>query len=176
MNERGADVDAPRGKMKGVNVAMRYVETASGEIIEGNRAADIRRFARSIWVFIGKERTPPATWGSADIKTKEYYCREMRNLFEELGLCDLDWKAEQIATDNYPSWRATWTKQNSEKKPDTDLAVPVSKHNANAKRLRCDSTKVDSKRKKMADGIVEHDTPVEVRNGGLKIFPLSNCW
>jgi len=31
--------------------------------------------------------------------------------FPELGLCELDWKAEQIATDNYPSWHTTWSKQ-----------------------------------------------------------------
>jgi hypothetical protein len=36
------------------------------------------------------------------------YCLEMCSCFPELKLCDLDWKAEQIATDNYPSWHSTW--------------------------------------------------------------------
>lgn len=52
--------------------------------------------------------TPPATWGSADLKTREVYCQEMCNKFEELGLCGVNWKAEQIATDNYPLWCTTW--------------------------------------------------------------------
>src|SRR6266581_3116192 len=28
----------------------------------------------------------------------------MRCRFSELGLCEFDWKAEQLATDNYPNW------------------------------------------------------------------------
>lgn len=30
----------------------------------------------------------------------------MRQHFPELRLCENDWKADQIASDNYPSWRA----------------------------------------------------------------------
>lgn len=71
------------------------------------RASEIRRFARSIWVLLGKQGTPPATWGAADVETRRMYCLEMCSRFPELKLCDLDWKAEQIATDNYPSWHST---------------------------------------------------------------------
>ncbi|KAF8221292.1 hypothetical protein L208DRAFT_1190732, partial [Tricholoma matsutake] len=100
------------GKIKGVNILMWYVETASSEIIDGNQVSDIWQFAHSIWVLIANQnKIPPATWGSADIKTKEGYYEAMHDLFEELSLCDLDWKVEQIAMDNYPSWWATWAKQ-----------------------------------------------------------------
>ena len=148
LNECGTGVEAPHGKIKGVNVTMRFVELTNGDTIDGNRAADIRRHARSIWVYMAKTGTPPATWGSADLKTKEFYCREMRNRFEELSFCDVDWKAEQIATDNYPSWRATWTKQ-QEKNETAKSLVQGSDGNTHVKRSRCDSTEFGLKRKRV---------------------------
>jgi hypothetical protein len=36
---------------------------------------------------------------------------EMASRFEELQYCDLNWKAEQIATDTFPGWKATWQKR-----------------------------------------------------------------
>ena len=90
--------------MQGINVAMRYIELEDGTVINGDRAGDIRKFARSIWVSFSKNGPPPAKWGLADVEMRKTYCREMGNRFPELKYCDLDWKAEQIATDNYPSW------------------------------------------------------------------------
>src|SRR3981081_1754145 len=69
VNECSTGVEVLHGKMKGVNVTMRFVEFASGGVIDGNRATDIRRHARSIWVYMANTGTPPATWGSADLKT-----------------------------------------------------------------------------------------------------------
>jgi hypothetical protein len=136
--------------MKGVNVTMRYVELASGKIIDGNRAANIRQYAWSTWVFMAKSGAPPATWGSADLKSREMYCREMTRTFEELGFCELDWKSKQIATDNYPSWRSTWAKQNQGKNQDVKPSVSESNPTTQVKRIRCESTKLDPKRKKLA--------------------------
>jgi hypothetical protein len=150
LNESGTDVDVPRGKMKGVNVTMRYIEMASGKIIDGNRATDMRRFAQSIWVYMAKAGTPPATWGSVDLKTREMYCKEMIHTFEELSFCDLDWKSEQIATDNYPSWRTTWTKQNQGKNQDVKpSSIPTTQVTTQVKHSQCESTKLDLKRKKL---------------------------
>ena len=119
---------------------MRYVEMASGKIIDGNRATDMRRFARSIWVYMAKAGTPPAMWGSADLKTREMYCKEMTHTFEELSFCDLDWKSEQIVTDNYPSWRMTWTKQNQEKNQDVKpSSIPMTQVMTQVKRSWCES-------------------------------------
>jgi hypothetical protein len=160
--ECGTDVDAPHGKKKGENVAMRFVETADGNMINGHRAESIRRHARSIWVYIAKGGTPPATWGSADLKTKELYCREMCNVFEELSLCNLDWKAEQIATDNYSSWHTTWVKQ-IEKSQLANPSGSGSDSNANVKRNRCESTKPSSKRKKV-EGVPE-SSELEIGKG-----------
>ena len=50
-----------------VNVAMRYVETERGDLIDGDRASEIRKFARAIWVSFGKRGRAPAKWGQADV-------------------------------------------------------------------------------------------------------------
>ncbi|KAF8804530.1 hypothetical protein BYT27DRAFT_7030727, partial [Phlegmacium glaucopus] len=102
-------VQRGRGRMaKGINVTMQYVEFEDGQMISGDRASEIRQFAQSIWVFLANKGAPPATWGTADMETRKLYCQEMCLCFPELRLCDLDWKAKQIATDNYPSWHNTW--------------------------------------------------------------------
>jgi hypothetical protein len=106
-NELSDNSSARRGRGRaamGINVSMRYVEYENGEIISGDRATEIRRFARSIWVLLGNKGSPPATWGTADIETRKLYSQEMCSHFPELKLCDLDWKSEQIGTDNHPSW------------------------------------------------------------------------
>jgi hypothetical protein len=146
---------AQRGRgraAKGINVSMRYVEFENGEMISGDRATEIRRFARSIWVLLGKKGTPPATWGTADIETRKLYSQEMCMRFPELKLCNLDWKAEQIATDNYPSWHNTWdcktAHQDLKIERDSSLA-PGS--GSQMKRVRGESKTVHSKRTKVKD-------------------------
>ncbi|KAF8806798.1 hypothetical protein BYT27DRAFT_7008766, partial [Phlegmacium glaucopus] len=97
---------------KGINVTMRYMEFEDGQMISGDRASEIRQFAcvqsSSIWVLLANKGAPPATWGATDMESRKLYCQEMCLHFPELRLCDLDWKAEQIATNNYPSWHNTW--------------------------------------------------------------------
>jgi hypothetical protein len=105
------DNSSRRGKTRasqGVNVAMRYVEEQDGTVVDGHRATEMRRYARLIWVHMAKEGGPPPSWGKADVKLSQAYCREMCQRFPELKLCNLDWKADQIATDNYPSWYKNW--------------------------------------------------------------------
>ena len=92
-----------------INVAMQYVKTKDGAVIDGDRATDICCFACTVWLSIAKNKSLPATWGQADIDVRQQYCNEMGSCFPKLRLCDLNWKAEQIATDNYPSWFNNWT-------------------------------------------------------------------
>ena len=101
-----------RGKTRasqGINVTMLYVENENGIAIDGHRAAEIRRYARLIWVHMSNNGELPTSWGKASVKLSQAYCREMRQRFSELALCELDWKADQIATDNYPSWYKNWS-------------------------------------------------------------------
>lgn len=125
-----------RGKSRasqGVNVAMRYVETDEGVVVDGHRCSEMRRLARSIWVHMANNGGLPTSWRKADVKLSQSYCREMCRKFPELRLCDLDWKADQIATDNYPSWYKNWMesiqkaggmKQEQEDQTLSDTGVP----------------------------------------------------
>jgi hypothetical protein len=46
-----------------INVAMWYAELEDGTIIDGDRAGEIQKFARSIWVSFAKKGPPPPKWG-----------------------------------------------------------------------------------------------------------------
>ena len=103
-----------RGKHRaaqGINVAMKYIEHEDGTVIDGFRAAEIRRYARSLWVQMALDDKLPATWSDADTTSLATYNESMAQRFKELRFCAADWKANLVATDNYPSWRHNWLKK-----------------------------------------------------------------
>lgn len=118
---------AARGKRRaaqGINVTMKYVELEDGTIVDGFRAAEIRRYARSLWVQLALDDKLPATWSDADATSLNYYSESMAQRFLEMRLCASDWKANLVATDNYPSWRHNWLKKkNKEGKRPSDSHV-----------------------------------------------------
>jgi hypothetical protein len=91
---------------KGVNVKMLYVVDINGNPIDGHKAGIMREAAREIWRHLSKAGKAPDQWKTdVPVDTADMYKFEMAHRFEELRLCDNGWKAEQIAVDNYPSWR-----------------------------------------------------------------------
>jgi hypothetical protein len=133
---------------------MLFVEDEDGKSIDGHRATEIRRIARSIWAEFAKKGRAPKSWCKADMSTAQEYNREMRRFFPELRFCEFDWKAEQIAIENYPSWyqHHSKDKERSLKRESVDIildsdsadeAVPV-----HAKRSRSDAGPQTTKRKK----------------------------
>lgn len=130
-----------------VNVTMQYVELEDGTAIDGDRASEIRKFARAIWVSLGKRGLAPAKWGQAVVETRKEYCHEMNLRFPELRFCDLDWKSDLVATDNYPSWYNTWSSKLKEIKHENEEGI-INK-SAQSKRSRKPSTQSASKRKKV---------------------------
>ena len=106
VNEPLTTGDKGRGPM-GTNVTLRYVEDEHGTVIDGFRGGEMRKFARSIWGQLAKAGKAPRSWGKAELDVAAHYRREMRRRFPELGLCEYDWKADQLATDNYPNWAST---------------------------------------------------------------------
>ncbi|KAF8806943.1 hypothetical protein BYT27DRAFT_7016903, partial [Phlegmacium glaucopus] len=86
-----------------------YMDPINGTVVDGHKATEMRRYARLIWVHMANKGGLPLSWGKAGVKLSQVYCREMRQRFPELALYDLDWKADQIATDNYPSWYKNWS-------------------------------------------------------------------
>jgi hypothetical protein len=109
-----ATTDKPRGKVRssqGINVTMRYVEGENGEAVDGHVATEIRRYARSVWVHIANSYGAPPKWGDACVKVSQFYRQHMCSKFPILQFCELDWKVDLIATDNYPSWYSWWVKK-----------------------------------------------------------------
>ena len=95
----------------GINVSMRYIQDTDGKVIDGHRAREIRIHARAIFVGFAMQGKHFASWGDADATSRRFFYNEMVIRFEELQYCDLDWKAEQIATDTFPGWKTTWVKK-----------------------------------------------------------------
>lgn len=153
LNDQVTDITLPavtqsRGKSRAslnVNVTMRYVELEDGKVTDGDRASEIRKFARAIWVSFGKSGLAPVKWGQADVETRKQYYQEMNSRFPELRFCDLDWKSEQIAIDNYPSWYTTWALKPRLGQED----VVDQSQSKDSKRLRKPSTQSASKRKRV---------------------------
>ncbi|KAJ7336133.1 hypothetical protein DFH08DRAFT_1018388 [Mycena albidolilacea] len=97
----------PRGgalASQGVNVSGKYIEDANGEVVDGYRVTAIGKFAQGLWFWLLEHGRAPPTWGRASIDVVQLYCDEMGRQFPELRLCTDNWKAKQIATNNYPSW------------------------------------------------------------------------
>jgi hypothetical protein len=96
---------------------MRYLQHEDGNVIDGWRASNIRRYARSIFVGFALQGKVFQSWvEGVDAASRTSYYRDMVARFPEVGLCELDWKIEQIASENYSQWRSNWTsKQEVEK-------------------------------------------------------------
>jgi hypothetical protein len=83
---------------------MLYVEDKNGKVVDGHVASEIRKYARSVWVHIANIYGAPPKWGDAGVKIAQVYREHMYSRFPMLQFCELDWKVDLIATDNYPSW------------------------------------------------------------------------
>ncbi|KJA13935.1 hypothetical protein HYPSUDRAFT_209121 [Hypholoma sublateritium FD-334 SS-4] len=117
-----------RGKHRsaqGINVAMKYIENEEGTVIDGYRGAEIRRYARSLWVQMALDDKLPKAWGNADATSLSTYNDSMAQRFPELRLCASDWKANMVAIDNYPSWRHNWLKKQNK---DSTSKRPIHDH------------------------------------------------
>jgi hypothetical protein len=139
---------------QGINVKMRYVEQRDGTIIDGDRASEIRKFARAIWVSIAKRGPLPPKWGQADVETRRQYCNGMASRFLELRLCEHEWKAEQIATNNYPSWYVN--QQASEEKQMKQDDGELASQETGTKRAHIRSKKYSSKKTKIEPAVIEN--------------------
>lgn len=115
-----------RGKgraSQGENVKMRYLQHENGDIIDGWRASDIRRYARSIFVGFALEGKVFQSWvEGVDAASRTSFYREMVARFPEVGLCELDWKSEQIASEIYSQWRSNWMNKQEGEKPKGKIA------------------------------------------------------
>jgi hypothetical protein len=89
---------------QGVNISGKYIEDAHGKVVDGYRVAAIGKFAQGLWFWLLEHGRAPLTWRRASSDVVQLYCDKMGRQFPELRLCADNWKAQQIATNNYPSW------------------------------------------------------------------------
>ena len=142
--QSGGAAKGKRGKgraSQGQNVKMRYLQHENGDVIDGWRAADIRRFARSIFVGFALQGKVFHSWvEGVDAASRTCFYRDMVARFPELGFCELDWKSEQIASEIYSQWRSNWmNKKEAEKtkgKNPAKRSVEESLNNASQKKIK----------------------------------------
>jgi uncharacterized membrane protein len=84
---------------------MKYVEGEDGITVDGYRATAIRRHARGIFKHLAQHDALARKWGQTSSVASDYFHAEMCKAFPELRLCERYWKSNQVAKDNYPSWR-----------------------------------------------------------------------
>jgi hypothetical protein len=171
------DNSGQRGKARasqGINVAMRYVEDRNGTVVNGHRATEMRRHARLIWVHMANNGGVPPSWGKADVKLSQTYCHEMRQRFPDLALCDLDWKADQIATDNYPSWFKNWSESSQKALVKHEQEDPSATLNPKRLNIPTPDEPVAKKLKVTAD--LSALPNMEVNTNNFRVSTSNNLW
>jgi hypothetical protein len=163
LGRRGAE----RSKVKasqGENITMVFVKDQDGKSIDGHRAMEIHRIAQSIWAELAKKGRAPKSWCKADMLTVQEYNHEMRRFFPELGFCKFNWKAEQIAIGNYPSWYQHHSKDKEKlvKRESADVILDLDSADevvpVHIKQSRSDAGPQTTKRKKNS---VNLNPPIE---------------
>lgn len=88
------------------NLMTWYVEDAEGNPVNAPKVSQIRADTRSIWFFLRDLGLAPPTWAEAHIGVLNYFEHHLCSRHVELAYGANNWKAHQIAIDNYPSWAA----------------------------------------------------------------------
>jgi hypothetical protein len=75
---------------------------------------------------------------------------QMYQRFPMLQLCESDWKVDQIATDNYPSWYSSWRKKSPGATIKTEQdSVPLDSHILAKRPYGSTSAEPDPKKRKV---------------------------
>ena len=93
---------------KPITGPMQYIQDREGRVVDEIAIFAMRGLAQSIWSELGVSGAAASTWRQVDMESKKHYYRAMAAGFFNLRLCDENWKAEQIAMDNYSLWVLRW--------------------------------------------------------------------
>ncbi|KAG6898906.1 hypothetical protein C0993_002927, partial [Termitomyces sp. T159_Od127] len=93
-------------KPSGGNLMTWYVEDADGNPVDSHKVSQIRANARSVWFFLKDQGIAPPTWAEAHIGVLNYFEHHLCSRHPELAYGANNWKAHQVAINNYPSWVA----------------------------------------------------------------------
>ncbi|KAF8059564.1 hypothetical protein FPV67DRAFT_1674627 [Lyophyllum atratum] len=150
-----------------------YVEDEDGDPVNGHHVDRIRADARSIWVYLRDNNMAPATWAEANIAALNYYEHYLCDRHPELSYGANNWKAHQIATDNYPSWSSSHLPRAIKIKTEPITRKPLKRSGSSLKRTS--SRPIKKSRPMLADAdTTPVPQPISVTKTRLKIKdPLS---
>lgn len=92
----GAGAQGKTHAAQGENVTLKFIKDENG-MVSGLLQCEL-------WASLTGIGKAPKTWGKVDAGVAAQYQNEMEQKFSELSLCDNHWKADFIATLNYPLW------------------------------------------------------------------------
>ncbi|KAG6913857.1 hypothetical protein DXG01_003830 [Tephrocybe rancida] len=101
---------------KAVRDSLAYIQNKDGDPINELQASELCHHARSVWEYLHTEGMAPDTWKQCSEPALNYYLDEMYKFYPDLLLCDGDWKAERLVTDNYTGWMRNREKKKERKK------------------------------------------------------------
>ncbi|KAL1740912.1 hypothetical protein HDZ31DRAFT_46513, partial [Schizophyllum fasciatum] len=85
--------------------AYRFLEDEAGHCVEERKLITMREVLYSLWhTLLQVPGLLPEKWGKASFEVKMYVWATMEEAFVELRFCDGHWKAQRLATLNYPWW------------------------------------------------------------------------
>jgi hypothetical protein len=82
------------------NVATDYIELEDGQVVEGDKAANIRKRVRDIFKEMNSstKMVLPKTWSEAGITERNFFLQELYKDYPYIAFCDDDWKAIFLAS------------------------------------------------------------------------------
>ncbi|KAL1663486.1 hypothetical protein GGF50DRAFT_33651, partial [Schizophyllum commune] len=96
----GAEEDEKESQM-----AYRFLEDEAGQCVEEQKLITMREVLYSLWhTLLQVPELLPEKWGKASFEVKMYVSATLEEAFVEFRFCDGHWKAQRLATLNYPWW------------------------------------------------------------------------
>ena len=113
-------VQGKKAVAQGQNNACMYIKNENGQPVDGYRLSSICQLACAVWVKFAEMGMATVSWGKANLMLANEYKSEMRCQLPEFRLCENDWKLQQLARADYPSWHSNYfgdTMDSKKKRP-----------------------------------------------------------
>ena len=114
------------------NVATDYIELEDGQVVEGDKAANIRKRVRDIFKEMksSAKMVLPKTWSEAGITERTFFLQELYKDYPYIAFCDDDWKGIFLASRTLSAFhnslrRKVIKSELVEKKLKEELAEPL---------------------------------------------------
>ncbi|KAG6807279.1 hypothetical protein H0H92_008106, partial [Tricholoma furcatifolium] len=147
-----------------------YVEDEAGDPVDSRKVNQIRADARHIWTYLRDHNMAPATWNEVNLAAMNYYESHLCARHPELSYGANNWKAHQIATDNYPSWASNHLTRpiKIKNEPKRNLKRSrSSRRSGQPAKKHCS----EQQREQQRDGPIPRKKSLQARNPLATVFP-----